>query len=271
MIDHFVVIMKYLFLGLLQGVTEPLPISSSGHLVIVEELFGLEVEGLGFEVLVNFASLIAVLVVFWEDIVRIVQHTIRYIRTRDSGAKAEFMFVLFIVVGTIPAAILGILFEDVIEGLLKGVKVVGGTLLITGLALWLIRHLRGHKGEKAMTVKDALIVGLAQAVALIPGISRSGATIVGAMALGLDRDTALRYSFLLYIPVSLGGMILKASDVVGVLTTGALAIPFLVAFLASLMASYFALKWFIDIMRTGKLGYFSIYCWVVGLAVLLFL
>lgn len=271
MTDHLVVIIKYLFLGLLQGVTEPLPISSSGHLVIVEELFGLEVEGLGFEVLVNFASLIAVLVIFWEDIVRIARRTIHYIRTRDSEAKGEFMFVLLIIVGTIPAAILGILFEDIIEGLLKGVKVVGGTLLITGLALWFIRHLRGHKGEKALTVKDALIVGLAQAVALIPGISRSGATIVGAMALGLDRDTALRYSFLLYIPVSLGGMILKASDVVGELTAGAMAIPFLVAFIASLIASYFALKWFIDIMRTGKLGYFSIYCWVVGLAVLLFL
>lgn len=271
MAENFVLIIKYLFLGLLQGITEPIPVSSSGHLVIVETLFGLKIEGLSFEVFVNFASLIAVLIVFWDDITRIARHTIRYIATRDSEAKSEFLFTMFVIIGTIPTAVLGVLFEDMIESTLKGVKVVGVTLLITGVALWLIRKLEGYKGEKKMTVKDSLIVGFAQAVALIPGISRSGATIVGAMALGLERETALRYSFLLYIPVSLGGMILKAPDIIGDPLIGTLAIPYLVAFIASLIASYFALRWFIDIMRSGKLGYFSIYCWIVGLLIILFL
>ncbi len=272
MTDGFMIIVKYLLLGLIQGVTEPIPISSSGHLVIVEALLGLKIEGLSFEVFVNFASLMAVLIVFREDIARIGRHTARYVLTRDKKSRSEFWFAVYIVIGTIPAAVLGILFEDLIEGAVKGgVKIVGVTLLITGVALWLIRKLRGHKGEKHLTVKDALIVGLAQAVALIPGVSRSGATIVGAMALGLDRDTALRYSFLLYIPVSLGGMVLKASDIVTDPLMATLAIPYAVAFIASFIASYFALKWFIDIMRSGKLGYFSIYCWVVGLLVVLFL
>lgn len=271
MTENFILVIKYLFLGLLQGITEPIPISSSGHLVIVEELFGLHIEGLSFEVFVNFASLLAVLVVFQEDIMRIFRRTVRYIMTRETEAKSEFWFTMYVIIGTIPAGVLGVLFDDVIEGTLKGVKIVGVTLLITGVALWLIRKLEGHKGEKKMSVKDAIIVGLAQAVALIPGISRSGATIVGSMALGLDRETALRYSFLLYIPVSLGGMILKAGDIIGDPMIGSLAIPYIVAFIASLIASYFSLRWFINIMRSGKLGYFSIYCWVVGVCVILFM
>lgn len=271
MAESFILIMKYLFLGLLQGITEPIPVSSSGHLVIVQQLFGLQIEGLSFEVFVNFASLIAVLIVFRDDIMRIVRNTLRYIVTRDAEAKSEFRFAMYVIIGTIPAAVLGILFNDFISSVLKGVKIVGVSLLITGVALWLIRKLEGYKGEKKMSAKDALIVGLAQAVALIPGISRSGATIVGAMALGLDRDTALRYSFLLYIPVSLGGMILEADEIISDPMIGTLAIPYIVAFIASLVASYFALKWFIGIMRSGKLGYFSIYCWIVGLLVILFM
>lgn len=272
MTESFVEIIKYLFLGLLQGITEPIPISSSGHLVIVQQLFGLQIEGLTFEVFVNFASLIAVLVVFRNDIVRILRNTLRYIMTRDPEAKSEFRFAMFVIIGTIPAAVIGILFEDVIEATIdQSVKVVGITLFITGVALWLIRKLEGYKGEKKMAVKDALIVGLAQAVALIPGISRSGATIVGAMALGLDRDTALRYSFLLYIPVSLGGMILKADDLVHDPLITSHAIPYLIAFIAALIASYFALRWFINIMRSGKLGYFSLYCWIVGACVVIFM
>lgn len=271
MTESLILIIKYLFLGLLQGITEPIPISSSGHLVIVQTLFGLKIEGLSFEVFVNFASLIAVLIVFWDDVTRIARNTFRYILTRDREVKSEFLFAMYVIVGTIPAAVLGILFDDFISTVLKGVKIVGVTLLITGVALWLIRKMEGYKGEKKMTVKDALIVGFAQAVALIPGISRSGATIVGAVALGLDRDTALRYSFLLYIPVSLGGMILEANEIIADPLIGTLAIPYIVAFIASLVASYFSLKWFINIMRSGKLGYFSIYCWIVGLLVLLFL
>lgn len=273
MVESFILIIKYLFLGLLQGIIEPIPISSSGHLVIVQELFGIETqgEGLGFEVFVHFASLIAVLIVFREDIVRIVRNTIRYIVHREEESKSEFWFAMFVIIGTIPAGIIGVLFDDVIEGTLSSVKTVGITLIITGIALWLIRKLEGYKGEKKMTTRDALIVGLAQAVALIPGISRSGATIVGSMALGLDRDTALRFSFLLYIPVSLGGMILKTDDIITDPMIGTLAIPYMVAFIASLVASYFALRWFIDIMRKGKLGYFSLYCWIVGPLVILFL
>jgi undecaprenyl-diphosphatase len=259
-------LLKYAFLGLLQGFTEPIPISSSGHLVIAQKVFGLEIKGLSFEILMNFASLLAVLLIYRDDLIRLTSHGVRYVVSRDKESKSEFMFIVYLIVATIPAAVLGLLFEDFIGEQLKGLKVVGATLIITGIALWLIRNLRGSKGESALNFKDALIVGLAQAVALIPGISRSGATIVAAMGLGMKQETALRFSFLLFIPVSVGSMILSIGD----LQFGDMLIPYIIAFLLSLTASYYSLKWFMNIMARGNLIYFSIYCFIVGALVLIF-
>jgi len=263
-------VLKYLFLGLFQGFTEPIPISSSGHLVLAQYFLGLKIEGLSFELLVNFASLLAVLLIYREDLVRLASNGIRYVTTRDPSAKADFRFIIYLIVGTIPAGVVGILFEDFISENLKSVKVLGVTLLVTGFALWTIRNLRGRKGDAGLTIKDALIIGLAQAVALIPGISRSGATIVAAMLRGTKQETALRFSFLLFIPVSLGGMILGASDLLRDPHLNELMLPYAVAFLGSLVASYFSLKWFQGIMERGNLKYFAVYCFIVGALVLLF-
>ena len=259
-------LVKYALLGLLQGFTEPIPISSSGHLVIAQELFGLEIKGLSFEILMNFASLLAVLLVYRSDLIRLTSNGINYMVSRDEHSKSDFMFIVYLIIGTIPAAILGLLFEDFIGEQLKGIKIVGATLIITGIALWLIRNLRGSKGDAALNLKDAIIVGLAQAVALIPGISRSGATIVAAMGIGMKQETALRFSFLLFIPVSVGSMVFSIGD----LQFGDLLIPYIIAFLLSLTASYFSLKWFMNIMARGNLIYFAIYCFIVGALVLIF-
>ncbi|WP_054950527.1 undecaprenyl-diphosphate phosphatase [Numidum massiliense] len=269
--ENIIVLLKYLLLGLLQGVTEPIPVSSSGHLVVLQALIGVEIEGLSFEVFVHFASLLAILYVYREDLRRIVTNCATYVAKREPRAKTEYLFTLYILIGTIPAALLGFLFDDVISETLTGVSIVGVTLLLTGVALWLIRKLRGHKGEKNMSVKDALLVGGAQAVALIPGISRSGATLVSAMALGIDRPTALRYSFMLYIPISLGGTILKVPDMWRDPLIQQLTIPYIVAFLAAFLATYVSLKIFIDVMRRGKLVYFAFYCWIAGTLILTFL
>jgi undecaprenyl-diphosphatase len=263
-------ILKYLFLGLFQGFTEPIPISSSGHLVLAQYFLGLEIEGLSFELLVNFASLLAVLLVYREDLIRLTSNGIRYITRRDESAKSDFQFIVYLIIGTIPAAVIGILFGDFISEHLKSVQVLGITLFITGLALWMIRNMRGRKGDAGLTLKDALIIGLAQAVALIPGISRSGATIVAAMLRGTKQETALRFSFLLFIPVSVGGMILGASDLIQDPHLNELMLPYTVAFFGSLVASYFSLKWFQGIMERGNLKYFAVYCFIVGTLVLLF-
>ncbi|OZU90640.1 UDP pyrophosphate phosphatase [Virgibacillus indicus] len=264
-------LLKYLILGLIQGFTEPIPISSSGHLIIFRELFNIEIKGLSFEILVNFGSLIAVLLIYKNDIIRLIKNGLNFIFKKDEEGKGDFQFIVFLVIATIPTGILGLLFEDYIGEKLSGVAIVGYTLLITGVALWIIRNLRGRKGDGDLTVKDAIIVGLAQSVALIPGISRSGATIVAAMLLGMKQETALRFSFLLYIPVSLGITVLSITDIIGDPDFDTLMIPYLIAFIASIIASFYALKWFINIMAKGNLKYFSFYCFIVGILVILFL
>lgn len=262
--EDLLLLLKYFFLGLLQGFTEPIPISSSGHLEIAEYFFGLEIKGMSFALLVNTASLIAVLIIYREDIMRLIRNGLAYITTKDKRAEADFRFIIYLIIGTIPAGVIGVLFADFIDEKLASIKTVGLTLIVTGLALWLIRNMRGRKNDAELSVKDAVIIGLAQAVALIPGISRSGATIVAAMGLGMKQETALRFSFLLYIPVSFGGMILGFNDILGDPNLTALAVPYSIAFFASLIASYFSLKWFMNIMAKGNLKYFAIYCFIAG-------
>ncbi|MFU0788609.1 undecaprenyl-diphosphate phosphatase [Virgibacillus proomii] len=269
------ILLKYLILGLFQGFTEPIPISSSGHLVMLRHIFNLQdqLAGLSFEILVNTGSLIAVLIVFRKDLIRLTQNGLRYIlqKDRDAEATADFQFIIFLIIATIPTGVLGFLLEDYISEKLSQPVIVGYTLLITGAALWVIRNIHGKKNDGDLTVKDALIVGAAQAVSLIPGISRSGATIVAAMLVGMKRETAFRFSFLLYIPVSLGVSILGFSDIISDDKFNTLMIPYVIAFLAAIIASYFALKWFANIMAKGNLKYFSIYCFIVGILAIIFL
>lgn len=266
-------ILKFLFLGMLQGVTEPIPVSSSGHLMLAQHFLGVGVDGqqkLAFAVLVNFASLLAVLVIYREDLRRLTTRTLQYIKRRDPADEAEARFVLYIILGTIPAAVLGLLFNDLIESWLTGITVVGITLIITGIALWVIRNLKGRKLDGDLRLSDCLIVGFAQALALIPGISRSGATIVAGMLRGMNQETALRFSFMLYIPVSVGSIILEGDDILQAMTNANTLILYIIAFIATFIASYFALRWFMNVMRHGNLKVFYIYCFIVGSLVLLF-
>ncbi len=267
---ELVTIFKYFILGLIQGFTEPIPVSSSGHVIIGQKLLGVKETGLTFEILTNTASLFAICFIFRDDIKRIIVHTYQFIFQKKEEGKSDFMFALYIVIGTIPAAVLGVLFSDVIANLFKSPYIIGITLLITGTALWLIRNLRGKKRDGDLSIKDALVVGLAQAVALIPGISRSGATVITSIAVGMKQDTALRFSFMLYIPVSLGGMILGISDLIKSPDLSSLALPYFVAFMAALVMTYFAMRWFMGIMAKGNLKYFAYYCFVVGTLLLFF-
>ncbi|RXJ02094.1 UDP pyrophosphate phosphatase [Anaerobacillus alkaliphilus] len=269
--EDLLLLLKYLLLGIFQGITEPIPISSSGHLILLQEIIGVNFEGLTFEVIVNFASLIAVLLIYRESISKLFLGATNYLINKRREDVADFRFVLYLVIGTIPAGLVGVLFGDLIAQHLTSVRVIGITLLVTGGALWLIRNLRGRKSDSELTLRDALIVGLAQAIALIPGISRSGATIVAAMGLGMKQETALKFSFLLYIPVSIGGIALAVTELMMMPNVTDLLIPYFIAFLGSLVASYFSLKWFIGIMARGNLVYFSLYCFVTGGLVIMFL
>lgn len=264
-----ILIIKMIVIGLVQGFTEPIPVSSSGHVMVASELLGLGEQGFTFAILTNTASLLAILFIYRQDIVRLAVNSLNYLKTKDDRYKSDFRFVCFIVIGTIPAGALGFLLSDYIAENVS-MTTIAIMLFVTGIALWLIRNMKGTKGESDLTAKDAILVGLGQAVALTPGISRSGATIISAIAVGMKQETALRFSFMLYIPVSLGGLVLGVGDFMDEPNKADLMIPYLAAFVATLFMTYFALKWFMGVMKSGKLVYFTYYCFIAGILLLIF-
>lgn len=260
-----ITIIKYVFLGLLQGITEPIPVSSSGHLVIARELFGIEAQGLSFEIFLNTASLIAILIVYRKDIISIFQNLWRFIfnGARDNDAVTDFKYTICLIIATIPVGVAGLLLKDVI-GENISIGFVGLMLLVTGLALLFIKNKRGAKRDGDLTVKDSIIVGIAQCMALTPGISRSGAAIVGAIAVGLSQKNALRFAFLLYIPVSVGTAMISVGDIVNDPNMSTLWLAYLLAFIVTIIATYFAVKWLQNVMERGNLIIFVYYCFALG-------
>ncbi|MDO5359177.1 MAG: undecaprenyl-diphosphate phosphatase [Jeotgalicoccus sp.] len=260
-----ITIIKYVFLGLLQGVTEPIPVSSSGHLVIAREMFGIEAQGLSFEIFLNTASLIAILIVYRKDIISIIQNLWRFVfnGARDNNAVTDFKYTICLIIATIPVGVAGLLLKDVI-GENISVGFVGLMLLVTGLALLFIKNKRGVKRDGDLTIKDSIIVGIAQCIALTPGISRSGASIVGAIAVGLSQKNALRFAFLLYIPVSVGTAMISVGDIVNDPNMSTLWLAYLLAFIVTIIATYFAVKWLQNVMEHGNLIIFVYYCFALG-------
>lgn len=263
---------KYLFLAVIQGFTEPIPVSSSGHLVIFKNLINSDVlNDLNFEIILNFGSLIAIVIFFFDDIMAIVKDFFAYIKTKDKKYYGNFKYAWLIVIGTIPAGLLGLIFKDVIESALGGVKIVGFALLVTALFLFLIRKIKGTKDDKDITYLDAITIGLFQAVALLPGISRSGSTLVGGMFRDLKRDAAFKFSFMLYIPISLATMVLGIKDLIETNISINLWMCYLVCMIVSGIITYFSTKLFNGIIKTGKLIYFVWYCIIVGSLVVIFM
>ena len=265
-------LLEYLLLGLIQGLTEPLPISSSGHLLIFKKLFKMNaLNDLNFEIIVNFGSLLAIIFLYRKMIWKLIKEFILYIKTKDEKYKSSFKYAWLVVIATIPAGILGLLFKDKIELISNNVKYVGLALLVTSLALFVVRKLDGKKDAKDITFVDAVKVGLFQAVALLPGISRSGSTIVGGLLSDFKKDTAVNFSFILYIPISLATMVLGVSDLIKTPNISEYIMPYTLGAIISCIVTYFSAKVFINIVKNKKLIYFVIYCLVVGTLVLLFL
>lgn len=269
---NIIKVLQYVFLGIIQGFTEPIPISSSGHLLIFKKLFNFEMlSDINFEIIVNFGSFLAILFLYRKEIIKIITDFFGYIKTKKETYKENYKYAWLIVIGTIPAGIFGIIFKDKIDAISDNVKLVGVALLITACALFLIKDMKGKKEKKEITYFDALIVGLFQVIALFPGISRSGSTVVGAMTRNLNRQAAVNYSFMLYLPISVATMILGVKDLISTPNITDLILPYTLGLIASFIVTYFSAKWFINIMKKGKLGYFSLYCLIVGILVILFL
>lgn len=263
-INKFYELIQYIILGIVQGLTEPLPISSSGHVLIFREIFSIQISGLTFEIIVNFGSLLAIMFVYRESIFQLTKNFFKYLLFRELPAKRDFNYVLLIILATIPIGVVGLLTRHWIAVSLSSLLFVGLSLLLTGFFLWLIRHLEGFKSDHQMSWRDALVIGSVQIIALIPGVSRSGATIVAAMLVGLKRETALRFSFLLYIPVSLGVTILSIDEITQTTQINGMIILLVIAWITAIIATYVALKWFVQIMLRGKLVYFTYYCVGIG-------
>ena len=244
-------------LGLLQGLTEFLPISSSGHLVIAQHFLGIDDGGLFFEVLVHCATLAAVLAVYWHDIVELIK-------------KPFQKYTYLLIAGTIPTGIIGLAFKDSFEAMFTSINIVGYTLLITGFILILAEFIsRTILNSTKFTYWQSLLIGLGQGLAITPGISRSGTTIAVALLVGLEREEAARFSFLLSIPAILGASIVEAKDIVlAQHISSSLALPSAVGALAALVSGYAAIKLLLGVLKRGKLYYFSIYCWLLGAAVI---
>ena len=263
-------IFKYILLGLIQGSTETIPVSSSGHLMIFKHLMDMNMDFDTLSILTNFGSLIAILILFKDDLIRLITNFFKYLKTKDKNIKSDYIYCWMIALGCIPAGLMGLVVAklELFEKIDNNVKIVGLSLIITSILLFIIRNFDGKKDDNKLGVKEALTVGCFQILGLFPGISRSGSTIVGGMNAGLKRDTAFKYSFMLYIPMSIAAMGLELSDLV---IDTSLIIYYVVAIIVAAIVTYIVTKWFRRIVTEGKLIYFSIYCFIVGTLVLLFL
>ena len=257
--------LETLILGIVQGLTEFLPVSSSGHLELVKAIFGGDYEqqqGLLVTITLHAATAFSTIFVFRKDIVMILSDLLRFKR----GESLNFS--LKIILSMIPAVIIGLFFEDFIASLFVGkIALVAVMLMITALLLFLAD--RVNENNKELNYSNTFYIGVIQAIAILPGISRSGATIALAVLLKIDRNKAARFSFLMVIPLILGSMAKSAMD--GDLSQDSTALlPLLVGFVSAFITGVFACRWMVTLVKKSQLKYFSFYCFAVGALAILF-
>lgn len=264
-------VLKALVLGMLQGATEFLPISSSGHLILVPWWLNWDESPLLFDVIVHLGTLVAVLVYFWRDWLALLQSGWIALRTR-STRDPQARLLLLLVLGTIPAALAGLLLESYFESVLTEPAIVAGFLLVTAAILVISERLRtANRTVDQMRPIDALIIGLAQAMAILPGISRSGSTIATGIIRGFPRAQAARFSFLLSTPIILGAGAKAGLDVLtGDTSVGSdLVLPLIVGFMAAALTGYVCIWFLMRLLQQRSLYGFAIYCAIFGTVSLL--
>lgn len=256
-------------LGIVQGITEFAPISSSAHLVLVPNLMGWPKPNISFDVMLHLGTLTAVICFFRSEISELFTVFFDGFKKKAARQKQEYKLAWLIIIGTIPAVFMGLLFQDFFEGLFSNPLTVSLLLMVTGTFLWISEAAsKKLKVLDDISLSDTLIIGLAQGCAIAPGISRSGATIAAGLFRGLNRDSAARFSFLLAIPIILGAVILKTGDFI-CLCGEQKSMPLLAGFLAAAVSGYFCIKYLLDYLKKGRLMVFAYYCWFVGLAFVL--
>ena len=267
-------IFQAIIIGLVQGLTEFLPVSSSAHLIFAQQALGVGDVGLAFDVLMHVGTLVAVIVYFFNDIVNMIKgfllslvdlkdgNFIREIK-KDPYKKLAWLTIL----ATIPVGVVGVLFNDIIESMFQGLTIPAFLLLVTGCLLYVSQRMNtGRIDVRNMTIKEALIMGCGQALAIVPGLSRSGTTIAAGLFAGLDKEFAAKFSFILSIPAILGAAVFQLKDLSG----GNIEIGACIAgFVVAVISGYLAISVLLKIVREKSLDIFAYYCWIVGIIVLI--
>ena len=266
-------IIQGIIIGIVQGLTEFLPVSSSAHLVFIQKLLGVE-SSLAFDTFLHLGTLIAVLWFFRWDIYNMLKswwysiQDILHGRFREGFYEDPYKrLAWYVILATIPVGIVGVLFEDSVDVLFSGaIYVPAFFLFVTGTILYLSQRMTsGDINFNNITKKEALFMGLGQACAILPGLSRSGTTIAAGLTIGLNKEFAAKFSFILSIPAILGAFILQAKDIGSAMDANFL--PIFLGFIAAIVAGYLAIKWMLDLIQNKSLDIFSYYCWLMGIIV----
>ena len=279
-----------ILMGIIQGVTEFLPVSSSGHLAIFKNLFGLQEVGLLFDVLLHVGTLVAVCIAFYKDILELIINgfgivvdackNIGYFfinmikKNQKEFKKKDYLkvistpyrrFAMLVIVTTIPTGIMGILFDDIIEAASTALIIPGICLLITGTLLLIADNTPdGKKNENTVSYKNAAVVGVCQGIATLPCISRSGTTIVACLVSKMVRKFAVKYSFIMSIPVILGAAVLQVKDVTTESISGGEILNYIIGMIVAAVVGYICIKTMLKVVRNKKFFGFSVYCYIVG-------
>ena len=266
-------IIQGIIIGIVQGLTEFLPVSSSAHLVFIQNILGVE-SSLAFDTFLHLGTLIAVLWFFRYDIYKMLKSWWLSLGDILQGRFTEGFkedpykrLAWYVILATIPVGIVGVLFEDSVDALFAGALYVPAFFLfVTGTILYLSQRMTsGNINYDNITKKEALFMGLGQACAILPGLSRSGTTIAAGLTIGLDKEFAAKFSFILSIPAIFGAFILQLKDIGSAMDANFL--PVFLGFIAAIISGYMAIKWMLDLIQNKSLDIFSYYCWAVGIIV----
>ncbi len=266
-------ILQAIIIGIVQGLTEFLPVSSSAHLIFAQNALGVE-SSLAFDVFLHLGSLIAVLWFFRADIIKMIQAFLLSIgdiiqhRFKEGFYSDPYKrLVWYVIIATIPVGLVGVLFESQVDSLFAGALYVPAFFLfVTGTILYLSQRMApGEVDLENLSLKESIFMGLGQACAILPGLSRSGTTIAAGLVIGLDKEFAAKFSFILSIPAILGAFVVQLKDVGAITDFNFLAV--MLGFLAALISGYFAIKWLIELIQKRSLDIFAYYCWIVGIIV----
>jgi undecaprenyl-diphosphatase len=278
-----VTLLQAIVLGIVQGLTEFIPISSSAHLIIVPWLFRWSDPGLAFDIALHLGTLVALLWFFWADWVRLIRAGVASIIERKIGNNSDRRLAWFIVIGTIPGGIAGFLGESKIEELfhqpnaphtLEAMIAMAIIIVLLGAALFIAERIAQHlRGLNQITLNDAIVIGLSQALAIFPGVSRSGSTITAGLALGLQRETAARFSFLLSAPIMLGAGLKSLLDIHRELATGAMVqsdlLIFAIGFVVAAATGYLCVKFLLKFLQKNSTDIFVYYRWLLAILIII--